>query len=377
MKKKSNLEEALLALLLIGPVSSWFDPNDFGVAHYRMATSLLNQKLSLDTVDRSMDVDLSNRFFSESLVYWWMLLCFAPATYDITSPELLDIQHIHSSPIGSRRHPHPWTGATTWLFSNNSRKQWTNGWRSRRQANVFLSRSQINADQNDLNKATELENELLSLSLAEETELTDAEDPEVSTGDFINVAESFKFCALLLLYRGFPDLLDVRLNAISYNQIGGDNAQTNKLKRQQWLTSSALRALELLEDTLRPCSLQSLQPILMIVIAGELHYHHLSNEGPESGENCDAALNEYLDVLQQFEPEEGSAGFVSRGHQTITMARGEIQRRVELGSVALPSTTTERMFKIIRETYRLMDEGSENVFWVDVMLENNWTAVFG
>jgi hypothetical protein len=379
MKKKANIEEALLALLLIGPISSWFDPDDFGVAHYRMASSLLNQKRIHDTEAVSTRLDLSDRFFFESLVYWWMLLSFAPPAHDLPPPEPYSQSNSPQSTAGSKRYPHPWTGASAdarMLFGKIARLVFLQ--RNRRRENIFLSRTQLLADEQDLRVAGDLEQDLLSLSIPEETELSDPEDPEVSTGDFVNVAESFKFCGLLLLYRAFPDLLDIRLNAHFEFVLSPEQATENNEKRQQWLTSSALRALELLESTGEPYRLQSIQPVLLIVIASELHFPHIDDEKSETDDATDTGLLEYLEHLQRFNGgnTDDAVEPLSRAHQAVETARDQVRKRIEMCATALPHTTMERLDNIIREIYKQMDLGVK-VFWIDVMIENQWMGVFG
>lgn len=86
-------------------------------------------------------------------------------------------------------------------------------------------------------------------------------------------------------------------------------------------------------------------------------------------------LDEILDVLRLFGPEKGTAEIARRGHRSIAMTREQNQKRDELSTAVLPNATSKRMFSNIRETYRFIDESKENIFWVDVMFENNWTGI--
>lgn len=379
MKNKASIEEALLALLLIGPISSWFDPDDFRAAHYRMASSLLTQKRTHETQTSSTRLDLSDRFFSESLVYWWMLLSFAPPIDDIPPPDPQSPGNTTQSPIGPKRYPHPWTGASAdsrLLFGKVARLVFLQ--RNRRRQSKFLSRTQLLDDEHDLRLAGDLKQDILSLSIPQETELSDPEDPDVSTSDFVNVAESFKFCGLFLLYRAFPDLLDIRLNVHFDFLLSQEQATENDEKRQQWLTSSALRTLELLESTCKPYRLQAIQSILLIVIASELYFPTVDEDISEACEQTDASLLEYLKHLNRFNDgsENDAVEPLSRAHQEVEMAREQVWRRVELCATALPRLTMERLDNIIREIYKQMDAGLK-VFWMDVMIENQWVGVFG
>lgn len=90
-------------------------------------------------------------------------------------------------------------------------------------------------------------------------------------------------------------------------------------------------------------------------------------------ERPNARPDEFLDVLRQFGPEEGPE-IAKRGHRGITARQEMVQKRIELSTAALLNATTKRMCSKTIETYKLIDEGKENVIWVDSMHANDWTG---
>ncbi|OAL18762.1 hypothetical protein AYO22_10456 [Fonsecaea multimorphosa] len=98
-------------------------------------------------------------------------------------------------------------------------------------------------------------------------EFADVGDIETPVQDLINTAEVYRPAALILLYRAFPDLLNGRLR-LDENE--ADAGQSAKERRLLWVTALAIRALNILRQNAPRSGTRSIEPILLVIIAGEL-----------------------------------------------------------------------------------------------------------
>ncbi|RDW87969.1 hypothetical protein BP6252_00001 [Coleophoma cylindrospora] len=381
MTIKTNQEEILLSLLLVGPTTSWHSPDDFGYPHYKMAVSLLTQKIDSAANSPSASLDNTNSFYSEALIYWWMLLCFI-SEEDLPMPPVCPHLGLDpNSPLSSLlRYPHPFTGVSPevrTLFGRAGRLILAQ--RRRIHRTKFVSKAAIRAAVQEMETASELEQGLLSLVFPDPSQIASSGDSEATPNDFILVAESFKCAGLLLLYRTFPDLLGTRLQTVFTSVTMESNANTI-YEKQRWLTSFAIHTLELLEATSSTGgipSIQSLQPIILLPIACELRFPPRSHTVASKTDASSSGLSHYLNVLLELSPEGDEVANQDKDHEAVLSARKRIQKRITIVTNSLPAVTSQRLVSIIIETQKRMDNGDENVFWVDVMLERGWYAMFG
>lgn len=383
LQEKSTLDEVLLSLLLVGPTTSWHTPDDFGYPHYNMAVSLLNKKLNSKGGGGSSPnaFDYSNRFYAEALAYWWTLLCFV-SPEELALPPIapsLDFD-INAGLQGLLRYPHPMTGISPEvriLFGRVGRLILSQ--RRRLRKIQFMSRMELDIAAGEIDAAAALEQELLVITLPDPADIVPCGDTDVTPNDFILTAEAFKCTGLLLLYRTFPDLLETRLHTISSSK-STEMTKSTLAEGQGWLTSFAIHILELLEATsLRQDipTIQSLQPIILLAISCEMRFPPRPATVSKSTDPSKSGLSQYLDVLLELSPDFDVTADYESQHKTISAARRRAQKRVEIITCCLPAVGAQRMVNIIQEMQKRMDTGDDGAFWIDVMIDREWYALFG
>ena len=196
--------EVVLVISMFGLSSSWYDLDDLGLEHYNAAASLLHAVQDGDFSPRS------HQFFQEFLVYWWMMLSFA---HKSDSRQFLDPPAIRPRDPHQLRMPHPLTGVSP-------ESQLLLGMVGRlvlAQRKMVLQRDMTSTETllwslSNIEQAQNLKCQLDSLALPATSEVLDPCDPYTPIQDLLNIAEAYRTCGLLLLYRTFPDLLNAEVS---------------------------------------------------------------------------------------------------------------------------------------------------------------------
>lgn len=339
-------QDTLLAMIMYGLTTSWDGSNDTGARHYESAITLYLRG------ERSMST-LTKFFFSETLLYWWAGLCFITDTeVDTLTPPpsimILGEEEISRSPI-TKYGPHPLTGISPQVhFLLGKVGSILHAQRTRALKTSFTSRSNIRQEQEALDCAQYLEEELLAVKISI-PEFTDYDAYTTPFADLRNTAEAYQLCGLLLLYRGFPDLLHERMGVLT----GGS------FSVQLWLSSLALHILDVLSRNGSNSGTRSVEQILLVIIAGELHM-------PQDQEQ-DFFWLPNLD--QPFLAIDGPSHTLTI--ETISQARNSLMQRLASVKSILPYRSLDQVEQLIVETWRKSDAG-ENVFWMDIMIRNGW-----
>ncbi|KIW96520.1 uncharacterized protein Z519_03589 [Cladophialophora bantiana CBS 173.52] len=352
--------EVLFVVCMFGLSSSWYDLNDLGLEHYNAATALLPE-LQLQT---SNVAPRTAQFFAEFLVYWWMMLSFAynPGSHKIQNPP----------PICPRealelRIPHPLTGVSP-------ESQLLLGMVGR----LVLSQRRMALQQpattagllpctlSDDVRPRELESQLISLELPRPNMVLDPEDPHTSVHDLINIAQAYRLCGLLLLYHTYPNLLEVKMANHASHGMRTSFARNHKTN-SEFLVSLAIHVLQVLEQNSKSSGTRTIEAILLLIISGELSQNMINPCGSESEIQCDICSQ--LPAITQCQK-------LSDSHHrlTVTEARSIVIARFERIQAILPFSTIRHMKSLVLETWRFMDQGLD-VFWVDLLIKNNWQFV--
>ncbi|KIW25163.1 uncharacterized protein PV07_10824 [Cladophialophora immunda] len=352
--------EVLFVVCMFGLSSSWYDLKDLGLEHYDAASALLSELQQ----ENSRVAPRATQFFAEFLVYWWMMLSFAcgPETREIQNPPAI-------CPHNSRepRMPHPLTGISPEsqvLLGKVGRL-------------VLLQRRKVLHLQvtaagallstlPDVEKLRELEHQLMSLEFPKPNMVLDPQDPYTSVRDLFNIAQAYQLCGLVLLYRTYPNLLD-------FNP-ARDTSHAIKMRTprspgtiSEYPISLAIHALQVLEQNSRSSGTRTIEAILLMIISGELSQSTVTPSKREGEARCDICFQ--LPAIMQ------SHEFSSLHRQmTIVEARALVIARFERIQHILPFDTIRHMKLLVFETWRLMDQGS-GVFWVDLLIRNNWQFV--
>ncbi|KAF4451838.1 Arginine metabolism regulation protein II [Fusarium austroafricanum] len=372
--KIAQLEtSSLLALVMLGMSLSWHDPNSLGKGQFdvlsRMVHSAEARGDAIAVADKKKEF-----FFYNSLVYWKMLLSFVtdvdPSTRHAqpqpAAPECMDLQE--------PRMPHPQTGigievqelvAKVGSLVRKERKRI----RSRR----FISQKDIQDAQAAMMASDQLHSELCSIRLPTENDIVDAGDDMTPASHLVAIAEAYRCTGLLQLYRNFPDLL------IPYIQSGSPNNQAyqtgspdgssqypdDRTLADTWLTCLALHVLDLVKDIPTSSRSRSIQPLLFVSICSEMSLNR-----------------QYCPISNMQQPPVTSIAISPRFRTPLTgldilQSRKTIISRLSAFENILAAKPIRRMLTLVKKTWTCMDEEKQDMYWMDVMMENGYETLMG
>lgn len=391
-------DKSLLALLMLGQTASWHDPKDLGISYFNLLRKNLNT-ISYGRSAGNYSYTKNYQFFEEALVYWGMLLSFVTdndsLSANATTPDTEDS-------IVPQRMPHPWTGIARDTHSivqevgRLVRRE-----RARIRSQRFTSQEEIAQAQRAIDHAQQLEQRLLDLAHPAEAEVISPGDDDTPVWHLLTMAEGYRCTGLIQLYRVFPDLLRHRLaqhsnratqpfysdtiiqesgfengfctftpspNNDDSNPAANDNNTTAKAPSSRdyntWLTEFALTTISRLRTIPMESRTRCVQPFLFVASSSELRlprmpHTHCPNSSPTSKTN---------DNKRE-----------STSSRTVEVLR---TRKFVLGRLTsylhvLPPKPINVCLQLVREVWRRMDEGQENLYWMDVMIEKGWETTMG
>ncbi|KIX01927.1 alpha-acetolactate decarboxylase [Rhinocladiella mackenziei CBS 650.93] len=353
----------LLAMVMFGLSSSWYDMKDLGLAHYNAAATLLQEVHFEHTEIPSQNY----RFFQESMIYWWMMLSFAcdPSTQEIKTPPTLIGQCDRA-----RRIPHPLTGISPrsqllfgkvgYLVFSQRRKALQHSLTAT--GDILESLSQIE-------KARKLECQLLSLEIPAPSCIMDPKDPDTPIKDLVTIADAYRMCGLLLLYHAFPDLLDVRLKSDQSGET--DRKYQSSVARQQWLASFAISILQMLQENNETSGTRTIEAILLLIISGELSQGGFCSSQNEGDILSRSTSSVNLNTGQSWE---------TCPSETLVEARSVVINRFERIQAILPFKTID-----LRKDEKFLNNKSKKAALPQKASQNNtcpltntwWPEIFG
>ncbi|KAI8682211.1 Zn(2)-C6 fungal-type domain-containing protein [Fusarium keratoplasticum] len=367
-------QDLLLAMLMLGGSASWHNPRDLGLPFFNRARRKLASMSTVVSERHGVDY----HFFHQSMTYWEMLLSYVAENDELDAS--IDEPTFSQGCTTLHFVPHPWTG-----FARDTqhavqkvgrliRKQ-----RKMAFSHRFTSLSHIKQLEKDLAAASELEQYLCSLSHPVETTVLDTEDRNTPVWHLLTLAEAYRSTGLIQLYHIFPDLLDHRLvregllNPDLNDDQGPDSTSPSCQLRKDWLTSYAVQALNLMKSIPLESGTRDFQPFILVSLSSELRM------SPPPVDTHDSGPGAY--IADQM------AGFTSKTIEVSRM-RHFIKSRLNSFLHTLPPRPIHVCLDIVNETWRLMDErarlvsvtgsksGSfescEDVYWMDVMIQNRW-----
>ncbi|KAF3807453.1 hypothetical protein GCG54_00008914 [Colletotrichum gloeosporioides] len=327
------------------------------------------------------DLALADRqkkfFFYNSLVYWKMLLSFVT---DQELPSLGSTRAILPQPSrlpeqDNLRMPHPQTGlgveiqelvAQVGALVRRERKRI-----GRRR---HSSRRDIEESLSAIQASEDLHSKLCRIELPSDSAVIDSRDDRTPANHLLKAAEAYRCTGLLQLYQNFPDLFlrDIEsANCADQSSwlnttYGGVAAHgSSRVLLDTWLTSLALHVLDLVHEIPMSSRSRSIQPLLLVSICSEF------------------SLNRGFVPIGELQ---GSPGF-----NTISSLRMEVPptttdilhgRRLILSRLSffegvLAAKPIRQMLTLIKETWISMDKEQEDVYWMDVMIENGYETLMG
>ncbi|PPJ58890.1 hypothetical protein CBER1_04427 [Cercospora berteroae] len=355
--------KALLALMMFGPTGNWHDAKDLGLDFYSMMRDRIDSMASTgELVQHEVNLNSFN-FFREAMVFWEMLLSFvadSKAIRPCTTPlgPLLTFQP-------AQHIVHPWTGVARdaiQIVADIGRL--VRGHRVRHQQQNFVTQTYVHQLNQDLVHARELENRLLACRHPDVDSIIQPDDAETPVWHLTTLAELYRYAGLLQLYRVFPDTLSERLleedSTALAMLISGEQTPEATSRRSKWLTQFALEALRLLETMPLESGTRDFQPFLLVVLSSELICETPKDtnngaEGPDGMNEDDEGIDSHF--------------------AEVAMMRKMVLDRLTSCLRLLPPKPIRVCIDIVQETWRRIDAGQQDVYWLDVMIQNGWETI--
>lgn len=367
IEKETALDEkSLLALLMLGETASWHDPHDLGLPYFNRLKNALQAMCK-----NGLRNDKNVLFFKEALVYWEMLLSFVAddSLMVISTPEESQPE---SDAIIFQQRPHPWTGIARgtqialYEIGRLVRKE-------RRRVRV-TSQADIDQAQEAISKARELEARLLSQIYPSEYDIISPGDSETPVSHLLAIADVYRFTGLIQLYRVFPDLLERRFNAnepfippttyktslntryISSQDLfqglrASNEERLSETARNEWLTHLAITTLDLIQSLPIGSRTRSLTPFLLVALSSELR----------------------VPILALIEENTASRSLAA---ESSRLRKFIIDRLTFFLRVLAPKPIYVCL-DLVHQIWARMDAGEDDIFWMDVMIENGWETTMG
>ncbi|KAM3423115.1 hypothetical protein BST61_g571 [Cercospora zeina] len=355
--------KALLALMMFGPTGNWHDAKDLGLGFYTMMRDRIDIMASTGELEQH-EVNLNSfNFFREAMVFWEMLLAFvadSKAVRPCTTPlgPLLTCQP-------AKHIAHPWTGVARdaiQIVADIGRL--VRAHRVRHQQQNFVTQAYVHQLNQDLVVARDLENRLLACRHPDVESIVQPDDAETPVWHLTTLAELYRYAGLLQLYRVFPDTLSERLVAEDSSAlamlISGEHSPEASSRRSNWLTQFALEALRLLETMPLESGTRDFQPFLLVVLSSEL----VCETPKDTAQPIDGA--ETID-------DDGEG--IDSHFAEVAMMRKMVLDRLTSFLRLLPPKPIRVCIDIVQETWRRIDAGQQDVYWLDVMIQNGWETI--
>lgn len=401
LKKEEVLDDkSLLALLMLGQTASWHNANDLGISFFNLLRRHLN---TMSSSSQRLGSGNNYQFFEEALIYWEMLLSYVADGDALVSTGAPASQMADS--IVLQRVPHPWTGiARDTQFTVHEVGRLIRRERNRVRTRRFTSKGDILQAQKAIESAGELEEKLLSLAHPAEAEVVSPGDYDTPVWHLLTMAEVYRCTGLIQLYRVFPDLLRRRVSShnafrsdkppeaddqspLSQAEIasifdslvgttsedghGNANANTNtnanesevddealfESLRDNSLTTFALTTMSRLKTIPIESRTRCLQPFLLVACSSELRLPPPCP--PDESGNGDLNLNLSSHAIE------------------VSRTRRFILGRLSSFLHVLPPKPIRVCLQLVQEVWSRMDAGEQNVYWMDVMIENGWETTMG
>lgn len=394
ISKQAKTEDVLTAVIMFGLSTNWDGSNAPSIFHYNAAVRLYRHTFQTNKPNtRQGD---RQEFFLHSLRYWWMGLAFVTDTREhclLEPPEgEPDATHSCDSANQGKRVPHPLAGVSPEaqrLLGRVGSLIYAQRLRCREKS--FTSMNKLQKEYEAVQAAQRLEEEALSLELPKADDFVDIGDIDTPIQDLINTAEVYRLAALVLLYRAFPDLLNARLRL---DNDGPDADQSAHERRLMWVKGLAIHALGILCQNAPRSGTRSIEQILLVVVAGELRTSSRPQTFCVTEETNEPSLGPSLagfgppsppaiSALDRFPARHGRSDRDSIQGVRNTLcdpsrsdctaeARRTALKRLESIHEILPYRSLKLVQDLVLKTWEIGDNENPDVFWMDVMIDNEW-----
>ncbi|KAL2209863.1 hypothetical protein CC79DRAFT_1365280 [Sarocladium strictum] len=331
-------DDRMLALILLGPTSSWHDPGNLARGTLQFARRMLH-----DYGD-----DVNSQFFEAALDYWTMMLSFMTDT-DREGGNFPASRRASASKATTP--PHPFTGISQNIVKILSQvgalvyRQ-----RTRKVEAQFMTEDDLHFFKDCIRQARNLERQLLLHSAISGLQVDDLTDPYTTVEHLEKMDNAYRYTGLLQIYRCFPDLLAERYSPWREEDVlhvPPTPVSSTREERDAWLRSLAVHILGILREIPFESRTRCLQPFIMVACSSEL------TRLPES---------------QASDSADGLGNVVSLANIELMRARDFIQSRLASYRYVLPLPKVRQVQKLVEEVWLRLDNGTRNVYWLDVCL---------
>lgn len=356
---------SLLSLVMLGLTASWHNANDLGRKEFNYARKIMCD-VRAGRVPGLVEISRSNgrnfQFFQEAMIYWEMLLSYVVDDDSVVFVQQSEHAASHESNLLSEHNfPHPWTGvakepqAIVFEVGRLVRQE-----RHRIRNQRFTTSADIKAASKALTTAKQLADSLQQLELPMEDIIVNPGDDLTPVKHLLTIAECYRLAGLLQLQRVFPDLLP---GLLTYQPDASSSYTWSRRSETAIDTHLSMLALKII-DLLRTVPIESrtrcVQPFLLVAVASELQLTTPS-DNPTAPPDFDdtIALPDVPSAVDKLQ------------------ARKFVIGRLSMFEHVLPAKPIRQMVEIVSETWRRMDRGTPDVYWMDVMIEKGWETMMG
>lgn len=349
-------EDRVLATLMLGHTSSWLDPHDLATEKFNETWMMIN---SWDLSAGGSSSNLS--FLGEALDYWTMLLSFVTETGH--AGDLSRQSYVGPAQLSCTAVPHSWNGISrqvvrmitdTGRLIFRVRKCLSNF--------KFVNEQDLAFFRDALQEARRLEQLLLAYTPMDINCVTDPGDPRTSLTHFVLMDEAYRCTGLLQLYRVFPDLLTRRYRPWNKDEILLSQSPSKTPSRHEmntWLTKLAMHILGIIREIPFESRTRCIQPFVLVAVSSELRYD------PQESQQL-LSLN-------------SDDGITSISYNSIEIARARkfIGSRLSAYTHILPLRKVQQIYQLVNSIWAALDSADQDVFWVDLACQDQFSTVIG
>lgn len=408
----------LLASTLLGHTSSWLMPQNLATDRFRASCSMLKE-IAAETggVSNSHGSSYNDpclSFFSDTMDYWAMLLVYLTDSQDLGDypRSRCDGTEGTSStgPTGPSRpvapiDPHPYSGISHQMV----RVLTDTGilvfrYRKHMSSVKFMTEEDLDVFRSALREARRLERALLAHRTPDLSHVRDVGDPRTPLRHLELIDEAYRCTGLLQIYRVFPDLLNERYAPWERDQllcpVPAESTPTAD-ERQAWLTKLAIHTLDILREIPFESRTRSAQPFIMVAASSELRRHvpgrrplgtqrcvihrrwsagSEATPGPErNGEHHLTQMDNGGDDDNgnSSSQDDDPAMYFDLASVEVVQARNFVGSRLAAYTHILPLRKSRVIFELINTVWEELDEGQQDVYWLDVARQKNLATMMG
>ncbi|THV71586.1 hypothetical protein D6D29_09601 [Aureobasidium pullulans] len=339
----------LFALVLLS--ISWMYSQD--VPSSFKALKRLRDILQLEA---TKDISQVSKLRDRELRFFWGLQIYCEVFFACTDgfyclPSIpAQIRYVQDDPASSI-YPHPFTGVANAISTTLLEViQLVKKQRLLARSHAFASRKHLDALQNLIAEAADLEQHAFTQAVPNVQQIEDPGDPATPVEHLVKMAECHHETALLQLYRVFPDLLIRRLALDLADGCEGSAQDVDQLLEKH-CHAKAMHILETLSSIPDSSSTTPFQTILLLSTSSELKID---------------TRQEIHDFGLTVAPP--ASGFLENS-RTMDMRQFVVKRLSSQHPI--PGDRLPRLLRVVRKIWSLLDCSgkSEAAYWFDVVMQ--------